>query len=496
MNKGKTVAIIGAGVGGIATAVFLAKNGYDVSVYEKNASPGGRCGQIVRDGHRFDLGATIFLMPNIYRDIFDSMGLRLEEAFKTEPLDPIYTVYFGDGTRLAFTNDFNRMQTQLEAIEPGSFDKFLYYIAGGYKKYHLAFKNFIGRNFYSLFEFVNLKNAFLLLKLKAYTRHIKYVRKFFKNKYLRKAFTFQNIYVGQNPLKAPALFTMIPAAELIEGTLFTMGGMFSIIEKLCSVATESGVKFHYNSQVEKIEIIRNRAGGIRLKEGNVFNADIVVANADLPYVYRELLPDRSLSLRMNNLKYTCSAIVFHWGLDKVYPSLGHHSVFLSDRYEDNLRLVFSENSLSDEPSFYVHAPVRTDPDAAPAGQDTLTVIVPAGHLDEKHDQDWVRLKNAAKKGIMKRLAKEGLDDIEEHIKFEISFLPGTWQNMFNLTRGATFGSVNHNILQMGYFRPGNQHRRYKNLYFVGGSTHPGNGVPLVLLSAQLTSERIMRMNKS
>lgn len=493
MNHHQTVIIVGAGVGGIATALYLAKKGFKVKVYEKNATPGGRCGQIIRDGHRFDLGATIFLMPNVYRRIFHSWGLKLEECFETKPLHPIYTLYFEDGTCIPFTTDFNRMQTQLEAIEPGSFNRFLFYVANGYKKYRIAFSHLIGRNFYSLSEFVNFRNARLLIRLKTYVRHHRYARSFFKNDHLIKAFTFQNIYVGQDPTKAPALFSMIPAAELIEGSLFTMGGMYSIVQKICSLAEELGVEFFYNSQVERIEADSNRVKGVVLKGGEKSEADFIIANADLPYVYNELLPDNHLAHRLKRMKYTCSAIVFHWGVRKAYPQLGHHSVFLSDKYRDNLKLIFNKKSLSSEPSFYVHAPVRTDPGAAPDGQDTLSVIIPASHLDDRVEQDWVKLKNDARKSIIARLVKAGLTDLEENIKFEISFLPGTWQNMFNLSRGATFGSLNHNIMQMGYFRPRNQHKRYRNMFFVGGSTHPGNGVPLVLLSAQLTSERILKM---
>ncbi len=493
MNKNRSAIIIGAGIGGIATALNLAKKGYKVKVYEKNAAPGGRCGQIVREGHRFDLGATIFLMPNVYRKIFSSWGLKFEECFETAPLQTIYTVYFSDGTRIGFTTDFNQMQSQLEPIEPGSFNKFLLYVASGYHKYTLAFKHLMERNFYSLAEFVNLRNILLVLRLKAYRKHVGYAGRFFRHDHLIKAFTFQNIYVGQNPLKAPALFVMVPAAELIEGSLFIKGGMYKIVSKLCSLAEEQGVEFFYNHPVEKIETGNGRVKGILLKSGERDEADVVVANADLPYVYRELLPDKNISRRIDKMKYTCSAIVFHWGLKKTYPRLGHHSIFLSDKYKNNLKLIFKKNSLSSEPSFYIHAPARTDPGAAPPGGDTFSVIIPAGHLNEKYEHDWVRLKNEARKGIIERLTREGFTDLEKNIKFEISFLPGTWQNMFNLTRGATFGSLNHNIMQMGYFRPKNQHRKYKNLFFVGGGTHPGNGVPLVLLSAQLTTERILRM---
>jgi len=221
------------------------------------------------------------------------------------------------------------------------------------------------------------------------------------------------------------------------------------------------------------------------------NADLVVANADLPYVYSRLLPKSRLSERLKKKEYSCSAIVFHWGVDKVYPQLDHHSIFLNDPYKEGMEKIFNEKSVSVQPSFYIHAPVRTDKSAAPENQDTLSVIVPVGHVDEKVDQDWQQMKQTARDGVIRRLKEAGLADIEEHIKFETCYMPKTWESYCNVTNGSVFGSLSHTILQMGYFRPHNRHRKYKNLYFAGGSTHPGNGIPLVLLSAKLTSERIL-----
>ena len=318
------------------------------------------------------------------------------------------------------------------------------------------------------------------------------VKRYFKNKNLQKAFSFQNIYVGQNPYKAPALFAMLPAAELTEGSLFPAGGMFSITEKMMSLATEAGAQFIYSTPVAKIQTDGDHVNGIVLQNGQTVTADLVIANADLPYVYRELLPDKRKSKRIENLRYSCSAIVIHWGLDKVYPQFSHHNVFLSDDYENNLDKIFKDQSISDHPSFYVHAPVRSDPKAAPAGQDSISIIIPSGHYSEQNDHNWNELKNKARQSVITRLKQIGMTDIEEHIKFEICYLPQTWKNIFNLSKGATFGSLGHNIFQMGYFRPHNRHNRYKNLYFAGGSTHPGSGIPLVLLSAQLTSERIIK----
>lgn len=492
MSSEKTAAIIGAGIGGIATSIYLARKGYKVTIYEKNASPGGRCGQIVRDGHRFDLGATIYLMPEIYRKMFESLGIDVQNGFRKIPLETLYELFFEDGTQLTFTTDKARLREQLEHIEKGSYPNAEKLIADGYRLFQQATDNLLGKNFYHLFQFITLKNALLLIKLKTHLKHMRYIRRFFKNDHLRKAFTFQNIYVGQNPYTAPALFSMLPAAELTEGSLFPEGGMYAVTQQLIDTATTLGVKIICNQPVIKILTENKKATGIVLQNGSTIRAGIVVANADLPYVYRELLPDRFASQRIEKLRYSCSAIVLHWGLSKSYPQLSHHNVFLSATYKDNLNKIFREHSLSDNPSFYIHAPTRSDTGAAPEGHDSLSVIIPAGHLNEKDDHNWNELKEAARASVIRRLQQAGLTDIDKHIKFEICYLPQTWKSLFNLTRGATFGSLGHNIFQMGYFRPHNKHRKYNNLYFTGGSTHPGNGVPLVLLSAKLTSERIFK----
>ncbi|HEX2395826.1 MAG TPA: phytoene desaturase family protein [Bacteroidales bacterium] len=491
MPAEKTAIIIGAGIGGITTSLYLARKGYKVTVYEKNTFPGGRCSQLVRDGHRFDLGATIYLMPEVYKKVFESLDIRPEDNFSSTPLPTIYTLFFDDGTRIAFSSDKVKLNTQLEKIEKGSSLKAEKAITEGYRNFTLAVDNLLGRNFYNLFQFVTLRNAGLLIKLKTHLRHTNYIKRFFRNEHLQKAFTFQNIYVGQNPYNAPALFSMLAAAELTEGSLFPVGGMFAVTRQLLSLARDAGVRFVYNEPVIKILTSGKRAEGVVLNNGSTVKAGIIVANADLPYVYRELLPDKNISKRLDRKTYGCSAIVLHWGLRKQYPQLGHHSVFLSASYKENLKKIFRNHSLSDQPSFYVHSPVRSDASAAPEGQDTLSVIIPAGHMSEKSPSDWNELKNTARAWVIQRLKQEGMNDIEENIKFEICHMPPDWLSTFNLTRGATFG-LGHNILQMGYFRPHNRHRKYRNLYFAGGSTHPGNGIPLVLLSAKLTSERIFK----
>jgi len=495
MTDQKKAVIIGAGIGGITTAIFLAQKGFTVEIYEKNANPGGRCGQMIQNGHRFDLGATILLMPSLYRRVFSALGMDMDKELETTSLEPVYKLFFGDNTDFAFSRDAELMKSQLEGIEPGSNAQYEKYIKEGYSFFDMSMNGLLGKNFYHIFEFINLKSIILLIRLKTWIKHTDYIKRFFTDHRLQKAFTFQNIYVGQNPYRQPAFFSMLPGAEIVEGALFPKGGMHRIIEKLLDSTIKLGVKIHYKEAVQKIIVSGHNAEGIQLQSGKIVNADIVIGNADLPYIYSQLLPDKVKANRLKKKKYSCSAIVFHWGLDKVYPQLDHHSIFLNEPYKEGMDKIFNEKSLSDNPSFYVHAPVRTDKSAAPENEDTLSVIIPVGHIDDKVEQNWQEIKQSARESVIRRLKEAGLTDIDSHIKFETCFMPKTFESYCNVKRGSVFGSLSHTIFQMGWFRPHNRHNKYKNLYFTGGSTHPGNGVPLVLMGAMLTSERIIKDNE-
>ncbi len=490
-TKSLNALVIGAGIGGIATAARLARHGYSVTVLEKNANPGGRCNQLVRDGHRFDIGPTLFLMPDVFAETYAALGERMEDHLDLRRIDPTYRIRFDDNTELALTSDLNKMQAQLEAIEPGSFGGLLRYLAEGHLHYRLSLERFVGRNFNNLLEYFDLRNLPLLFKLKALVKHYDNIGSYFKDPRLKAAFTFQNMYLGLSPYDAPATYSLLQYTELADGVWFPMGGLYRVIETLAEIAAGLGVRFIYNAPVRRIELEGNRATGVLLEDGRRFKADVVVANADLPYVYRHLLPDQAEADALERKKYTCSAVMFYWGVDKVYPQLGHHNVWLAGDYRASFDRIFNDLTLPDEPSFYVHAPARTDPAAAPAGQDTLMVLVPVGHLDETAGQDWPALQDRARSTVLQRLADMGLTDLPAHIKFEVSYTPQDWLTTYNLARGAAFG-LSHNFTQVGYLRPQNRHNRYRNLYFAGASTHPGTGLPIVLLSARLTTERILQ----
>jgi phytoene desaturase len=486
-----SVLVIGAGIGGIAVAGRLARRGYDVTVLEKNAVPGGRLNKLLQDGHRFDVGPSLFLMPQTYAATYAALDERMEDHLDLKRIDPTYHLHFEDGTKIQLSANINWMQEQLEAIEPGSFGGLLHYLVEGHRHFTLSLDRFVGRNFYTLFDEFNPGNLPLLFQLKALTMHYDNIGNYFTDPKLKAAFTFQNMYLGLSPYEAPATYSLLQYTELADGVWFPIGGMYRIVESLTSIAEGHGARFVYESPVKQIVVEGNRATGVVLEDGSTMRADIVIANADLPYVYDQLLPDRNLGKRMMNKQFTCSTIMFYWAVDTVYPQLAHHSVFLSGDYRASFDRIFHDHTLPERPSFYIHVPNRTDPTAAPPGCDNLMVLVPVGCIYEELEQDFDALRARAKETVLKRLERLGIADLEAHIKHEVSYTPLDWRKQFNLARGATFG-LKHNIMQLGYMRPHNRHDRYKNLYFCGASTHPGTGVPIAFLGAELVEERILK----
>jgi len=492
MRNKQTAVVIGAGIGGIATAARLARAGYDVTVLEKNETPGGRCNQIFRDGHRFDIGPTLFLMPEVWEETFAALGENLDDYLDLRRIDPTYKVHFEDGLRIELTSDIGKMQEQLEAVEESAFTGFLEYIAEGARHYKTSLEKFVGRNFYNIFQYFSLKNLPLIFQLKALQKHYNNTGRYFKDERLKAAFTFQNMYLGLSPYDAPATYSLLQYTELAEGVWYPMGGMYAGIQALVNVAEKLGVKFIYNAPVKKLETNGKKVVGAVIEDGRVFTSDVFIGNADLPYIYKELLPDPVEAKKLDQKLYTCSTIMFYWGLDRQYPQIQHHNIFLGEDYKASFDQIFVDHDLPGSPSFYVHAPTRTDPAAAPQGQDTLYILVPVGHLDAGSEQDWEARVNRARQTVFERLSKEmGIQDLQSHIKFEIVYQPKVWKERFNLEKGAAFG-LSHNFSQVGYLRPRNRHKKFKNLYFAGASTHPGTGLPIVLLSARLTTERILK----
>ncbi len=487
-----SILIIGAGIGGIAAAARLAKAGYSVTVLEKTGQPGGRASTIEGQGFYFDTGPSLFLMPPTYAQTYADLGERIEDHLDLVRIDPTYRVHFHDGSRLDLSSNMHYMQEQLEAIEPGAFEQLLRFLAEGAKRYRKSLDRFVGRNFYNLLEFFAPANLPLLFELKPLTKHYTETGRYFEDPRLRAALSFQNMYLGLSPYEAPATYTLLQFTEFVEGVWYPRQGMYAIATSLTGIAEGHGATFHYNAPVKQINVHEGRVTGVTLADGEPLEADIVIANADLPYVYTDLLPEDPAASRMDTLKYTSSTLMFYWGVKGDRSDhLLHHNVFLSDHvYRESFAEIFHAHSLPSEPSFYIHAPVRTVPDFAPEDADALMVLVPTGHLNGGAGQDFAALQSRAKSWVFRRLSQLGVD-IEDRIIFERTLTPPDYRDTWNLAKGAAFG-LSHNVMQVGYLRPQNRHRRYENLYFVGASTHPGTGVPIVLLSAKLIEERVRK----
>ena len=493
MNRPRrpTAIVIGAGVAGLAASIHLARRGFKVDIFEKNTRAGGRLDQIEREGFRFDTGPTLYVMPQLYASELKRLGIEAHAALDLQRVDPTYHLYFEGGSQLVLTSDMKRLTGQIDRFEHGASKHLMTYLSEGGRHYELALKNLVQRDFRRMGDFLNLSNLLLLFQLKAHRKHYRYIGRYFDDHRLQAAFTFQDMYMGLSPADAPTTFSLMQYSELAHGVWYPRGGMYRIVRLLLKYAEDAGVGIHLNSPVMQIDIDGHQALGVTLESGERVRSDFIIANADLPYVYGHLLPQDGTMQRLQRKRYSCSTISFFWGLESEVPELEPHMLFLADDYLGGFQAL-NGGSLPERPSLYVHTPTRLDPTLAPDGRDSVVGIVPVGNLSSQPDADWQSIRDQARQAIFDRLATVGVEELPEQIAFETCFTPYSWRKRYNLVHGATHG-LSHTLTQLAYMRPHNQHRRYKNLYFAGASTHPGTGVPTVLVSGRLAAERIVEV---
>jgi phytoene desaturase len=486
--RSRHVTVVGAGIAGLCSAIRLARSGLRVTVLEKNHEPGGRCGRIAGEGYHFDIGPTILLVPSVLRELFQDAGRDIEDYLQIEALSPNYRIHYADGSDFTLWREREPLRAELERIEPGSYQKFLEFNESAGQMMDAALSRFVVQHFGSLSEFASVGTVKDLLRARTYTTVARNVAKYFRDERLRMAFSYQTMYLGLSPYFAPGIYGLLPYTELNDGVFYAKGGLYQIPLALERLARELGVEFRYGDAVSRLSPRGARVHEVQLASGDRYEADIVLANADLPWVYDKLIPEAHLP-RKDSLKYTSSGFMLYLGLDTQYPGLLHHNTFFGSRFRETFDEIFDDKVLPRELNYYVAAPSVTDPSVAPAGGSSLYVLVPVPHQTSKID--WKLAAPLLRERVLSALDQGVAPGIRKHITFERQIDPNVWASQFNLAKGSAFG-LSLTLDQVGPFRPKNRDATFSNLYFAGASTQPGTGIPLVALSGRLAAERILR----
>lgn len=486
-HDGRHVVVVGAGLGGLAAAIRLRHHGFRVTVLERHPHPGGRCGLWESAGFRFDTGPTLLLMVDYLRALFADVGRPLERYLELRQLDPSYRVHFADGTTLDVSSHLTAMLDGLERIEPGVTPRFLRFLAETARLYRAGLDGFVDRNTHHRRDFFSLRKAGLLLRTRAMEQLQRMVGRYFRTERLRHAFSFQSLYLGLSPFDSPAIYSLLPYTEIAGGLFFPMGGMHAMPRALARLADELGVRIEYGREVCALERAGDQISAVRLDDGSRVPADLVLANADLPYVYESLLGEPYP--RIDRFDFSCSAFLLYLGVDRTYPGLTHHALVVPRDLRRTCGDIFGGRIPAD-PAYYICNPSKTDPSLAPPGCENVYVLVPVPSQAPGRELDWSVEGPRLEAAMLERLERFGLTDLRRHIVTRRRFTPADFTTELSATRGEAFGLA-HGIDQIGWFRPHNRHRALANLYFVGQSTHPGCGIPMVLISARLVVERMV-----
>ena len=535
----QTAIVVGGGVGGLGMASRLAHAGYDVTILEKNLDTGGRCRSESFDGkgegYRFDTGPSLMLLPDRYREQFTAVGKNLHDYMDIKRVDPAYRAHFGDHTSLDLLYDTERMRAQLDAVEEGAGGRYIDWLGRARASLDYGVAAFIEKDANSILDFVDLRRvgplALAVNPIDLLLPQFNQMAKYFKNEKLRALFSYQELYVGLSPYNAPGVFSLLAATELTDGVWYPVGGFDKVRQSLQQLADEEGVVTRLGAEVAQIVTTPLAEGeaspiagskatqkvtGVRLESGEVLSADVVVANPDLPCVWDQMIDHATFpeakkeAERWEDADYSCSVIEFNWCLDATVPDLLHHNVFLSGDYKGSWErpVCVEDFAAPKQHNFYCHNPVYTDPSCAPAGGASVMVLLPVANINEQRKACAKRgvpvpseeeMVNAAREAVLRRF-KEAGKDISKNIVSESVTTPSQWQERFNIKHGAVFG-LSHGLTQLAAFRPPVRtgipqldSPEVDGLHFVGASTRPGNGVPLVLMGVKVVFEKIMQLH--
>lgn len=485
------VAIIGAGPGGLASALLLAKSGVDVTVFERSSAVGGRNKVFERDGFKFDLGPTFFHYPEVIEDIFKAIGMDAHEELRLHRLEMNYRLIFGQGGQLDCTSDLDEMTERIRGLSGDSnANAFRRYVDDNRLKLAKS-KACLQEPWYGPTDLLSKRAMRVAGVLRPQRSVAGDLMKLFDDDRLMLAMSFQTKYLGMSPFNCPSLFTMLAFLEYEYGIFHPIGGLGSVSERMASIAKDLGVTFKMNEAVESVIMDGKTIKGVRTANGE-FMADKVVMNADFANGMTQLFPDKVRkkwsNKKIDKKKYSCSTFMLYLGIDKTYEELPHHQIYASSNYEKNLEDIEKNHKLTwDDPSIYVQNACVVDPSLAPEGCSTVYALVPVSHIHE--NIDWDKEKDAYRDRVIEQIeTKLGFEGLRDHIVTEMVITPEDWGD--HCYRGAVF-NLAHGLDQMLWRRPKNQFDEINNLYLVGGGTHPGSGLPVIYESARISSKLLL-----
>ena len=487
--KNKEVIIIGAGPGGLASAILLAASGVKVKVIERLPTVGGRTSSIESDGFKFDLGPTFFLYPRVLEEIFAAAGTSLRAEVEMVRLDPQYRIIFGSGGQIDATPDIARMEQQIAAIAPDDAPGFRRFLDENRTKL-ARMEPCLETPFDGWQDLINMRMLKLLPMLRPHQSLDTYLGRFFRDPRIRLAFSFQSKYLGMSPFRCPSLFSILSFLEYEYGVFHPIGGCAAVTVAMARVAERLGVEIRTDSPVEEVLFEGRRATGVRTSSG-VEKADSIVMNADFARAMKRLVPDRLrrrwTDRKIAGKKFSCSTFMMYLGVDGEFD-LPHHSIHISDDYVRNLDEIENKHVLSEDPSFYVQNACVTDPTLAPRGKSALYVLAPVTH--QHKNVDWSRERERFRAKMLRQIEKAGFTDVEKRIQFERIVTPDDWDSKYEIHQGATF-NLAHSLDQMLHLRPHNRFEDVDGVYLVGGGTHPGSGLPVIFESARISSRLLL-----
>lgn len=471
----KHIVIVGAGLGGLAAGLRLSHLGHRVTILEKTDQVGGRNRRIrVNDCH-FDGGPTLVMMLDPFRKLFADVGERMEDHLELTLCDPGYRAFFADGTRVEATPNVAKMVDQIRRLNPNDARAYPKLLGDLAELYRDSIPNFVEKNYYSPLDFFGLKGLGQVAKHRMLGNLANRIAKYVEDPRLRMLFSFQTMYLGLSPFEAPWVYATLTYMEFGEGIWYPKGGVPAISEAIAKLAVRKGAEIRLNSPVSRIY-----GKEVTLESSEVIRADAVLCNADLPYA-EQTLQQKPAQKR----KYSCSTFMIYADYTGSIPELLHHNVFFGKDFFKNLDQIFNKGQLPENPAFYASISNRSEASRSPNGHENIYVLVPCPNLDRPwSDADGDDLRSK----VFDRLETE-TNFKRENIVATKFITPQDWQTQLNLDKGAAFG-LSHHFNQSAYFRPANRSKSNPNLYFVGASTVPGNGMPMVLISADLAVDRM------